>query len=118
MTNPSSNPQLQAVSPTVFAQRVAMTESLQLIDVREPDELEIVALPGFTNLPLSQFEQWAARIAVDFDPQAETYVLCHHGVRSAQMCYWLQQQGFTQVINIEGGIHLYTLSVDQSLPRY
>ncbi|MBV5259900.1 rhodanese [Synechococcus moorigangaii CMS01] len=109
---------LTEITPLAFAERQQTTPNLQLIDVREPFELDIVALPGFHNLPLSQFDQWSSRIAVDFDPQAETYVLCHHGVRSAQMCQWLQQNGFTQVINIQGGIHLYALSVQPSLPRY
>ncbi|MEB3225137.1 MAG: rhodanese-like domain-containing protein [Synechococcus sp.] len=115
MNNP--NP-LTEVSPIAFAQRWQTTDNLQLIDVREPFELDIVALPGFQNLPLSQFEQWSPRITVDFDPHAETYVLCHHGVRSAQMCQWLQQNGFAQVINIQGGIHLYALTVERHLARY
>src|SRR5512146_1007069 len=68
---------------------------VQLIDVREPHELELAALQGFMNLPLSQFEQWSEQISSVLDPHAETIVMCHHGVRSAQMCYWLVQQGFT-----------------------
>ncbi|BAW97252.1 rhodanese-like domain containing protein [[Synechococcus] sp. NIES-970] len=109
---------IREIQPDAFAQRQAETKALQLIDVREPFELEIVALEGFQNLPLSQFEQWSPRIAVDFDPTAETYVLCHHGMRSAQMCQWLLQNGFVNVINIAGGIHSYALSVDRQLPRY
>lgn len=106
------------IQPHDFAQRYAETQDLQLIDVREPFEVEIAAIANFQNLPLSQFDQWSPRIAVDFDPHAETYVLCHHGVRSAQMCQWLQQNGFTHVINISGGIHAYSMSVDPSVPRY
>lgn len=114
-----SQPQtLTEIHPTDFAQRCAETDNLQLIDVREPFELTLAAVEGFQNLPLSQFEQWSPRIAVDFDPHGETYVICHHGVRSAQMCQWLQQQGFTHVINIAGGIHAYALSVDPTVPRY
>jgi len=37
-------------------------DNLQLVDVREPSELEISAIEGFTNLPLSQHEQWAPQI--------------------------------------------------------
>ncbi|MGQ9864772.1 MAG: rhodanese-like domain-containing protein [Pseudanabaenaceae cyanobacterium] len=90
----------------------------QLIDVREPDEVALVSLPGFAVLPLSQFAQWAPTIATDFDPHGETWVLCHHGIRSAQMCAWLQSQGFTNVKNIRGGIHAYACEVDRRLPRY
>jgi rhodanese-related sulfurtransferase len=109
---------IAAISTSQFAQRRAETAELQLIDVREPAELELAALENFQSLPLSQFEQWSPRIAVDFDPHAETYVLCHHGVRSAQMCQWLQQQGFTNVVNITGGIDAYSYSVDPTIPRY
>jgi rhodanese-related sulfurtransferase len=106
------------ITVSEFAQRLTQADQPQLIDVREPFELELAALPDFQNLPLSQFETWSPRIAVDFDPHAETYVLCHHGVRSAQMCQWLQQNGFTHVINIQGGIDAFARRVDRSLPLY
>lgn len=93
-------------------------DPLQLIDVREPHEVETAAIAGFTNLPLSQYEQWANQIHTRFDPEKETLVICHHGVRSAQMCYWLNQQGFSDVKNIIGGIDAYSLAIDPSIPRY
>lgn len=93
-------------------------DQLQLIDVREPQEVETAAIDGFTNLPLSQYEQWADQIHNQFDADKETFVLCHHGVRSAQMCYWLNQQGFTNVKNVIGGIDAYSVAIDPSIPRY
>jgi rhodanese-related sulfurtransferase len=107
------------VSVEEFADRLAQQrENLQLVDVREPDELAVVQLPGFINLPLRQSQQWAGQIDQYLDREQETYVLCHHGVRSAQMCYWLAQQGFTKVHNISGGIDAYALRVDPTLNRY
>lgn len=94
------------------------TNGLQLIDVREPHEVEIAALPKFSNLPLSESEQWASQITDRFDPHAETLVLCHHGMRSAHMCQWLISRGFTKVYNVEGGIDAYSIIVDRSIPRY
>ena len=93
-------------------------KNLQLIDVREPQEVEIASIPEFEVLPLSQFEQWSQQITLRFNPEAETLVMCHHGSRSAQMCQWLRNAGFTNVKNIAGGIHAYSLLVDRSLPRY
>ncbi|MDY6937552.1 MAG: rhodanese-like domain-containing protein [Cyanobacteriota bacterium] len=92
--------------------------SPQLIDVREPHEVEIASLEGFENLPLSEAEEWSPTIRDRFDPNTETLVLCHHGMRSAQMCHWLTTQGFTNVYNIEGGIDAYSKIVDRSVPRY
>ncbi len=93
-------------------------ESVQLIDVREPQEVATAAIPGFTNLPLSQYEQWAPQVHRHFNTEKETLVMCHHGIRSAQMCYWLNQQGFRNVKNIIGGIDAYSLAIDSSIPRY
>ncbi len=91
---------------------------LQLIDVREPQEVEIASVEGFEVFPLSQFQQWASSIPSHFNPHGETLVICHHGMRSAQMCYWLQSIGFTNVKNIRGGIHAYSVEIDPSIPIY
>lgn len=92
--------------------------NLQLIDVREPQEVAIAQIEGFALLPLSDFEQWSDQIKTRFNPNAETLVMCHHGVRSDQMCQWLRNMGFTNVKNIAGGIEAYSLVVDPSIPRY
>ena len=86
--------------------------------MREPEEVAIASLASFTILPLSQYREWSPTIATQFNPQAETLVICHHGIRSLQMCQWLQSQGFTNVKNINGGIDAYSLLVDSNIPRY
>ncbi len=91
---------------------------IQLIDVRETQEVDIVALPNFQHLPLSEFAEWSDTLKTQFDPHQETVVLCHHGLRSAQMCQWLMHQGFTNVKNLAGGIDAYARRVDPNLPRY
>ncbi|RAL38259.1 hypothetical protein DM860_017953 [Cuscuta australis] len=93
-------------------------EDAQLIDVREPEEVAQAHLPGFQVLPLRQFGNWGPEITTKFDPQKDTYVLCHHGMRSLQVANWLQTQGFRRVFNVAGGIHEYALKVDQSIPTY
>ncbi|TAD77759.1 MAG: rhodanese-related sulfurtransferase [Oscillatoriales cyanobacterium] len=93
-------------------------DSVQLVDVREPHELEIAQLPGFTNLPLSAYEEWSQKIQVILEPDQEIWVLCHHGMRSARMCQWLMSQGYTQVKNITGGIHAYSAEIDRKIPVY
>ncbi len=93
-------------------------QTFQFVDVREPQELALVQLPRFINLPLSEHNQWSPEIYTILDKDTETFVLCHHGMRSAQMCQWLISQGFTQVNNIIGGIDAYSNHVDPSLPKY
>lgn len=62
--------------------RLKMQLPVQLVDVREPEELAIAEIFGFINLPLSQFSQWGHKIHELLDQNTETLVLCHHGVRS------------------------------------
>lgn len=97
---------------------VNQADSIQLVDVREPQEIEVANLEQFTNLPLSQFPEWSELIQNYLDPCTETIVMCHHGVRSARVCQWLLSQGFTNVKNLSGGIDAYSIQVDPSIPRY
>ena len=107
------------ISVEELAQHLAEDDSgIQLVDVREPQELEMASIDGFVNLPLSQFAQWGDQIHSRLDSEAETLVLCHHGIRSAQMCQWLIAQGFTNVKNISGGIDAYSALVDPTIPQY
>lgn len=116
MTSP---PPFAEIDVQAFQQKwLTADERLQLIDVREPQEVAIAALERFENLPLSDYAEWAETIAQRFDPSIETIVMCHHGMRSAQMCQWLAQQGFTHVKNLVGGIDAYACRIDPSIPRY
>lgn len=112
---------LEHIQPSEFHQKMqdpSFFEEAQLIDVREPEEVAIASLPGFKVLPLRQFGNWGPEITTKFDPQKETYVLCHHGMRSLQVAQWLHTQGFRRVFNITGGIHQYALKADPSVPTY
>lgn len=107
------------ISVQELAERLAQRQQgLQLIDVREVQEIAIASLAGFDNLPLSEFAEWSEQILSRFDPDAETLVLCHHGSRSTRMCHWLIEQGFQNVKNITGGIEAYSQVVDPSIPCY
>ncbi|BAQ64167.1 hypothetical protein GM3709_932 [Geminocystis sp. NIES-3709] len=109
------------ISINVEELAVILTEEnheIQLIDVREESEAEIVFLPSFKLLPLSQYEQWRNQIKTILNPDLETIVMCHHGIRSANMCQWLISQGFTKVKNVSGGIDAYAIYIDSSISRY
>eukprot|EP00245_Coleochaete_scutata_P007826 TRINITY_DN23602_c0_g1_i1.p1 TRINITY_DN23602_c0_g1~~TRINITY_DN23602_c0_g1_i1.p1 ORF type:complete len:331 (+),score=57.81 TRINITY_DN23602_c0_g1_i1:45-1037(+) len=113
--------QLEVEQLGVRLQEVAESnnaEGVQLIDVREPSEIEVASIPGFKPYPLSQFGAWAPTIADDLDPSKETIVLCHHGMRSQQAAQWLKSQGFKRLYNVSGGIDAYARKVDASIPLY
>ncbi|CAA0833510.1 Rhodanese-like/PpiC domain-containing protein 12 [Striga hermonthica] len=112
---------LEHVQPSELHDKMrdaSFLEEVQLIDVREPDEVAKASLPGFKVLPLRQFGNWGPKIMTMFDPQKDTYVMCHHGMRSLQVAQWLQTQGFKKIFNVSGGIHEYALKVDPSIPTY
>jgi rhodanese-related sulfurtransferase len=113
-----TNAPFDEISVTELATRLADADHRQFVDVREPQELAIASLPGFINLPLSEYEQWSQDIQQRLEPTVETIVLCHHGMRSAQMCGWLASQGFTNLHNVIGGIAAYAQLVDRSVPQY
>mmetsp|Transcript_10737 Transcript_10737/g.32870 ORF Transcript_10737/g.32870 Transcript_10737/m.32870 type:complete len:245 (-) Transcript_10737:263-997(-) len=92
----------------------------QLIDVRERGEVSTASIGEFDVLPMSEFERWADSVENGrrYDPAKPTVVMCHHGMRSAQMAYYLAQQGFKDVYNLSGGIDAWSNNVDPSVPRY
>lgn len=119
MANSSQFQSIEQITVQDFAQRLQDQDTpLQLVDVREPEELQLAKLDGFLNLPLSDFANWSSQIYTYLDPDTETIVMCHHGMRSAQMCAWLGQQGFTKVKNLQGGIDAYSMKIDRSVPFY
>ena len=65
-----------------------------------------------------RFQEWGPNASDMLDPDKETMVLCHHGVRSMRAALFLASQGFQDVKNIEGGIDAYSRQVDSSVPIY
>lgn len=114
----SSDAVAREIDCRTLAYKLETEADVQLIDVREPWELQRAAIAGFINLPLSDFQAWETSVLQQFDPNVETIVMCHHGIRSAHMCQWLRGQGFTQVKNLSGGIDAYSIMIDRSVPRY
>lgn len=87
---------------------------LILLDVREPWEFDICRIPGSINIPMSRL---VSRLD-ELDATATIVVICHHGSRSYQVADFLENRGFTQVINLEGGVNAWAEQIDQQMARY
>jgi molybdopterin/thiamine biosynthesis adenylyltransferase/rhodanese-related sulfurtransferase len=87
---------------------------LKLLDVREPHELEISALPNAVNIPLGQL---AGRLS-ELDSAQEMVIFCKAGTRSARALELLVSAGFKKVKNLRGGINAWAKDVDTKLPVY
>jgi sulfur-carrier protein adenylyltransferase/sulfurtransferase len=102
------------ITPTELHQKLENADSFVLLDVREPSEFAFCRILGAQNIPLASVP---AR-QQELDPDAEIIVMCRSGRRSADALLFLQQQGFTNLKNLKGGILAWSDEVDPSMPKY
>ena len=94
------------------------TSNLVLIDVRNPPEAEIAAIPGAILIPLDQIESGIAVERVrELAAGKRLYVHCKLGGRSAKALIALKRHGI-EGINVTGGIDAWSQEVDPSVLRY
>jgi rhodanese-related sulfurtransferase len=102
------------ITPAEFVSRRDAGEDLVLLDVREPQELAVAALPGVVHIPMAEVP---ARLG-ELDRSREIVVLCRSGGRSLQVAHYLRHQGFARVANLSGGILRWARELDPSIPAY
>jgi sulfur-carrier protein adenylyltransferase/sulfurtransferase len=91
-------------------------DNIFLVDVREPNEYEIVSIPGATLIPKDQFLTGAA---LEQMPQDKQIVLhCKSGARSAEALAVVKNAGFSDAVHVGGGVLAWVNQVDPSLPTY
>ncbi len=91
-------------------------EDIFLVDVREPNEYEIVSIPGARLIPKGEFLSGAALESL---PQDRRIVLhCKTGVRSAEVLAVVKSAGFADAVHVGGGVIGWINQVDPSLPAY
>jgi rhodanese-related sulfurtransferase len=102
------------VEPQELKRRLERGDQLCLLDVREPEEVALAPFPGALHLPMGEIPSRVNGL----DATAEWVIICHHGIRSAQVAMYLAQMGFERVVSMSGGIDRWSLIVDESVPRY
>ena len=91
-------------------------EKIFLVDVREPNEYEIVSIPGSVLIPKDQFLNGSA---LERLPQDRRIVLhCKSGARSAECLAVVKNAGFSDAVHVGGGVLAWVSQVDPSLPTY
>ena len=86
-----------------------------ILDVREPNEYQICKIPGSVLIPLAQLPQRLAELPAK---DAELFVHCKMGGRSAKAVKQLEELGYSAARNLDGGILAWIDRIDASLPRY
>jgi len=91
-------------------------EPFVLLDCREQDEYDLVAIEGSELLPMSQIAERKSDLVGKENEQLVVY--CHHGMRSLQTVNWLRQQGFSNAVSMAGGIDAWAVEINPSMTRY
>jgi sulfur-carrier protein adenylyltransferase/sulfurtransferase len=116
----SEDAQQAAAGSTITARELKemldRDDDIFLVDVREPNEYEIVSIPGAVLIPKDQFLSGAA---LERLPQDKRVVLhCKSGARSAECLAIVKNAGFADAAHVGGGVLAWISQVDPSLPAY
>ncbi len=85
-----------------------------LLDVRQPWEFEVCKLDNSVLVPMSTIPVEVKSL----DTNRETVVICHHGIRSRSVGRFLEQSGFSNIINLSGGVAQWAKTVDNEMATY
>jgi len=102
------------ITPAELKARIDRGDRPFILDVREPEEVALAAFPDAINIPMGEIPSRMTEL----DPDRETIVVCHHGIRSAQVAIYLAQMGFERAVNLAGGIDAWSVAADPAVPRY
>ncbi len=103
------------ITATELKQRLDNGDDIQIIDVREANEVAVAKLPNSKHIPLAQVLNRISEI----DANRETVVHCKMGGRSARAIEALKRSGFEgNLLNLKGGITAWSNEVDPSVPKY
>jgi rhodanese-related sulfurtransferase len=106
---------MQNLSPREVARILADDgEKPLLLDVREPWEFDICRIQGSQSVPMRQIPGALSTL----DRDRDIVVICHHGIRSFQVGRFLEHQGFSRVINLDGGVAAWARDLDPGMPTY
>lgn len=85
-----------------------------LLDVREPWEFAYCSIKDSIHIPMGELPNKLDKL----DPLQETIMICHHGIRSLQMGYYMEQAGFKSITNLDGGVERWAEDVEPDMKRY
>ncbi|HEY3684305.1 MAG TPA: adenylyltransferase/sulfurtransferase MoeZ [Streptosporangiaceae bacterium] len=104
------------ITATELKEMMDRGDDFYLVDVREPNEYEIVSIPGATLIPKGEILSGAALATL---PQNKPIVLhCKSGARSAEALAALKDAGFADAKHVQGGVLAWIKQIDPSLPEY
>ena len=109
------SPNVPEITVQELKSRLDRGETPHVLDVRQPNEYEIVNLDG-QLIPLGELPERLGEI--EAGKGDEIVVHCRSGGRSAKAVEYLQSQGYTGAKNLKGGVLAWSAEVDPSMPTY
>ncbi len=104
---------MQQMTPKEL-QAYLVNENPVILDVREEWEFDICKLTNSINIPMGKLQNHINEL----NSEASYVMVCHHGVRSLQMAHYLEQAGFTKIINLSGGVAAWANEIDPNMAHY
>ncbi|WP_018131616.1 rhodanese-like domain-containing protein [Effusibacillus pohliae] len=99
------------ILPHDVNERLKRGEQLNIIDVREHQEVARGKIPGAKHIRLAELPDRLHEI----DPDKETILVCRSGNRSAKACEYLMSRGYRNVKNMLGGMNAWQGDIEVSL---
>jgi adenylyltransferase/sulfurtransferase len=105
---------MKEVTVTELKKMMDNKEDFQLIDVREPHEVEIASISG-TLIPMGEVMNNLDKISRD----KKVVIHCRSGARSGAVVQALEREhGYTNLYNLKGGIIAWANEIDPSVTKY
>ena len=93
---------IKSINSSQAEKLIKSNEELLILDVRRPSEFKESRILNSINIPVEEIE-WELDELEDFKNKP-ILVYCKIGVRSSVACNFLEEEGFTDLYNLRGGI--------------
>ncbi|MGW2745998.1 rhodanese-like domain-containing protein [Streptomyces sp. NPDC001450] len=105
-----------AITPRHLKRLLDQGAPIDLVDIREPQEWEIVRIPGARLVPM---REWLDGSALSTLCQGRTPVFyCRTGRRTLEVLAVAREAGFADAVHLEGGVVAWVNEIDPRLPVY
>ncbi|TRM11748.1 rhodanese-like domain-containing protein [Lentibacillus cibarius] len=99
---------MKEIMTNELMEKIKNNENVNVIDVREDDEVAQGKIPGAKHIPLGEIPNQLDKL----DKNKHYYMVCRSGGRSGKACEFLEQQGYN-VTNVDGGMLAWTEDVEK-----
>ena len=105
---------MSLISAEELKKKIDNSESFTLLDVREAHEYYISDMDGTTRIPFHDLKERLSEL----DKNAEIITLCRSGNSASDAAEILEENGFSNVSTLKGGINEWARKIDPSLSEY